>query len=137
MHRLRGILGGFIGTAGAVVSSLCCLLPLLVILLGLGSGAFMATTMKYTAVFVPFGILSVAAGFYLHFRERVRCARDGCRMAGGRWNLALLTLSAAVVAVTLFLTLFPVLASDLLTWAMAGQEKASSHQMEIPRGAGR
>jgi hypothetical protein len=30
-----------------VLSSLCCLLPLAVIVLGLGSGAFMAVTMRY------------------------------------------------------------------------------------------
>jgi hypothetical protein len=33
--------------AGALLSSLCCLLPLAVIVLGLGSGAFMAATMQY------------------------------------------------------------------------------------------
>jgi hypothetical protein len=33
--------------AGALLSSLCCLLPLAVIVLGLGSGAFMAVTMQY------------------------------------------------------------------------------------------
>ncbi len=32
---------------GADLSSLCCLLPLTVIVLGLGSGAFMAVTMRY------------------------------------------------------------------------------------------
>jgi hypothetical protein len=32
---------------GALLSSLCCLLPLAVIVLGLGSGAFMAVTMQY------------------------------------------------------------------------------------------
>ena len=38
------------------MSSLCCVLPLAIVLLGLGSGAFMATTMKYTAIFVPIGV---------------------------------------------------------------------------------
>ncbi len=31
---------------GALLSSLCCLLPLAVIVLGLGSGAFLAVTMR-------------------------------------------------------------------------------------------
>jgi hypothetical protein len=137
MERLQAMLGGAIGVSGAVVSSLCCLLPLLVILLGLGSGAFMATTMKYTAVFVPIGIASVGAGFYLHVRERHRCARGRCRMAGGPWNLALLTFSALVVAITTFLALFPATASDLLLWAMTSRERAPSHSMEMPPGAGR
>jgi hypothetical protein len=41
-----GSLGASVAAwAGAVLSSLCCLLPLAVIALGLGSGAFMAVTM--------------------------------------------------------------------------------------------
>lgn len=36
---------GLVSAWSAFVASLCCLLRLVVILLGLGSGAFMATTM--------------------------------------------------------------------------------------------
>lgn len=39
--------------SGAVLSSLCCLLPLTVIVLGLGSGAFMAVTMRYRWLLIP------------------------------------------------------------------------------------
>lgn len=119
MLRLRAFFGGLISIAGAVVSSLCCLLPVTIVLLGLGSGAFMATTMKYTAVFVPVGIVGVTAGFYLHFREKHRCRREGCPMAGSAWTLAVLTVSAGVVATALFLTLFPGISSKLLMWAVA------------------
>src|SRR5260370_7927562 len=38
---------------GALLSSLCCLLPLAVIVLGLGSGAFMAVTMYYRWLLIP------------------------------------------------------------------------------------
>ena len=79
---------------GAVLSSLCCLLPLAVIALGLGSGAFMAVTMRYRWLFIPAGILGVAIGFALYARERRRCAAAACRMAGSRVTLALLILAA-------------------------------------------
>jgi hypothetical protein len=45
--RLEALGASITAWAGAVLSSLCCLLPLAVILLGLGSGAFMAVTMQY------------------------------------------------------------------------------------------
>src|SRR6266851_1897715 len=45
--KLRSLSAGVAALAGAVLSSLCCLLPLTVIALGLGSGAFMAVTMQY------------------------------------------------------------------------------------------
>jgi hypothetical protein len=67
--------------AGALLSSLCCLLPLIVIALGLGSGAFMAVTMQYRWILIHTGILGVLAGFALYIRERRRCEALACRMA--------------------------------------------------------
>jgi len=56
MDRFRGLVGGIAGMAGATLASLCCLLPLTVVVLGLGSGAFMATTMVYRWLFIPAGV---------------------------------------------------------------------------------
>ncbi len=137
MARLRQVLAGLISVSGAFVSSLCCVLPVAIVLLGLGSGAFMAATMKYTSIFVPIGVASVIAGFWLHLRERRRCAREGCRMAGGVLNLALLTLSAMVVATAVFFTVFPGASSELLMWATATHGQDASHTMEMPMGSPR
>ena len=132
MTRFQGVLGGFVSAGGAFVSSLCCVLPMTIVLLGLGSGAFMAATMRYTAIFVPVGAFSVTAGFYLYFRERRRCARQGCRLAGGAWNLALLTVSAVVVAAAVFFTVFPGLSSDVLMWATSRQGGGAPHAIDMP-----
>jgi hypothetical protein len=102
---------------GAVLSSLCCLLPLAVILLGLGSGAFMAVTMQYRWLLIPVGVLGVGAGFVFYARERRRCDQLGCRMAGSRITLVLLILAALVVATSVALDRFPEMTSDLLAWA--------------------
>lgn len=91
----------------------------------------MATTMKYTSSFVPFGVLSVTAGFYLHFRERRRCALEGCRMVSGKLTL-LLTVAAIVVSAAVFFTIFPGLSPNLLIWAMSGHGAAASHTMHVP-----
>ena len=99
---------------GAVLSSLCCLLPLTVIVLGLGSGAFMAVTMRYRWVLIPAGVLGVTIGFVLYVRERRRCQQLACRMAGSRITLGLLILAGAVVATSIVLDRFPDLTSELL-----------------------
>lgn len=122
---------------GAVVSSLCCVLPLAIVLLGLGSGAFMATTMQYTSVFVPIGVISVSTGFYLHLRERRRCAREGCSMAGTALSLILLSVSAVVVALALFFTLFPALSSDILLRATGRSGAGDGTTMSMPTGVSR
>ena len=101
--------------AGAVLSSLCCLLPLAIIVLGLGSGAFMAVTMKYRGILIPAGVVGVTTGFVLYVRERARCNAAACRMAGSRVTLAMLLIASLVVTMSIALDRFPELTSDLLT----------------------
>lgn len=118
--RQTSVAGAFTAWTGAVLSSLCCLLPLAVVLLGLGSGAFMAVTMQYRWLLIPAGMAGVGTGFFLYFRERRRCDRLGCRMAGSRLTLTLLAGAAAVLATEITLAGFPELTADLLTRAAGG-----------------
>ena len=123
---------GLAAWAGAVLSSLCCLLPLAVIVLGLGSGAFMAVTMQYRWILIPAGVLGVTTGFVLYVRERQRCAQFACRMAGSRITLALLIVASFVVATSIVLDRFPEMTSDLLArlTERAGQGRDGGHDMK-------
>lgn len=115
--KRASVWSGFAAGTGAVLSSLCCLLPVAVILLGLGSGAFMAVTMQYRWLLIPAGVLGVGAGFLLYARERRRCNQLGCRMAGGRITLVLLIGAGIVVATAITLVIFPAITTDLIMWA--------------------
>jgi hypothetical protein len=77
------------------------LLPLTVIVLGLGSGAFMTVTMQYRWLLIPAGVLGVVTGCVLYVRERRRCAALACRMAGSRITLVLLVVASVVVATSI------------------------------------
>jgi len=112
--RFAALTAGLVAWLGAALASLCCLLPLTVIVLGLGSGAFMATTMQYRWILVPAGIVGIAAGFVLYVRERRRCNALACRMAGSRITLGLLVVAGLVVAAAALLDRFPESTSDLL-----------------------
>lgn len=112
--QVSDVKSGSLGVVAATVSSLCCLLPLVVILLGLGSGAFMMTTMQYRAIFIPAGIIGVALGWLLYFRERKRCTAMACRMAGGYLNMGLLLLASLLVTGAVILDQFPNFTADLL-----------------------
>lgn len=114
------VAGAFTAWTGAALSSLCCLLPLAVVLLGLGTGAFMAVTMQYRWLLIPVGGLGVGAGFALYFRERRRCDQLGCRMAGSRVMLGLLMAAAVVLAAEVALAVLPALTADLLMRATGG-----------------
>src|SRR5256886_4700390 len=102
---------GLAAWARALLSSLCCLLPLAVIVLGLGSGAFMAVTMRYRWLLIPAGVIGVTAGFVLYLRERRRCNALACRLAGRRVPLPLLIVAGPVVATSLVPERFPEISS--------------------------
>ena len=123
---------GLAAWAGALLSSLCCLLPLAVIVLGLGSGAFMAVTMRYRWFLIPTGVIGVTAGFVLYVRERRRCTALACRMAGSRVTLTLLIVAGLVVATSIVLDRFPEMSSDLLVRLTDGgtHGSASGYKMD-------
>ncbi len=58
---------GLVSLAAAFAASLCCVLPLTIVLLGLGSGAFMMVTMQFRPILYPLGLAGLAAGAYLLF----------------------------------------------------------------------
>ncbi len=117
---------------GAILSSLCCLLPLAVIVLGLGSGAFMAVTMRYRWILIPLGVVGVVTGFVLYVRERRRCDAMACRMAGSRMTLALLIAAGVIVTTSIVLDRFPEVTSDLLARLTDGGDRGShsGHDMK-------
>ena len=123
---------GLSAWAGALLSSLCCLLPLAIIVLGLGSGAFMAVTMRYRWLLIPAGVTGVTTGFVLYVRERRRCTALACRMAGSRITLTLLIVAGLVVATSIVLDRFPEMSSDLLVRLTDGgtHGSASGHKMD-------
>ena len=115
---LSGVKAGLVSFSSALVASLCCLLPLAVVALGLGSGAFMMVTMQYRYIFIPAGVIGVGIVYYLYFKEKRRCSSIGCSFVGRKTNLALLVVATGVVAAALFLDFFPALTSDYLQMAM-------------------
>jgi hypothetical protein len=109
---------GVVSFSSAIVASLCCLLPLAVVLLGLGSGAFMMVTMQYRSIFLPVGVIGVALGYLLYFREKRRCNSLGCSFVARKTNVALLLIATVAVGAAIILDLFPDLTSELLQGAM-------------------
>ncbi len=115
---LGAVKAGLVSFSSALIASLCCLLPLAVILLGLGSGAFMMVTIQYRYIFLPVGVIGLGTGYYLYFKEKQRCSSIGCTFVGRKTNLALLLVATVMVAGALLLDFFPGLTSDYLQMAM-------------------
>lgn len=98
-----------VGILSAIVASICCVGPLLLILLGLGSlglGAFFGT---YHWLFIGAGLTILVFAWTLYFREKRRCEAEQCEMRNKKVTQT--TLTAATLAV-----LF-VLGANLYTYA--------------------
>lgn len=67
------------------------------VFLGIGSGAFMMTTMKFQPVLFPLGLIGLATSYYLYFRERRRCKTEVCAMVGKTFNLVTLILASVIM----------------------------------------
>lgn len=94
---------GIVALLSAGLASICCIGPLLVTALGLGSLGLAAGLAQYRALFLTLTAVILAAGFYLAYRKRtVACPDGSCELRSGsrtmKAGLWLATALAATVA---------------------------------------
>ena len=104
--RLFDMTPGLVGIVTGFGASLCCVLPLTVVALGLGSGAFMSITMAYRPILYPIGLIGLGTSYYLYFRQKRVCDLKACRMEGKRFNLALLAASTVLMGTITYVDFF-------------------------------
>ena len=106
-----GRLAPGIGIVSALVAGTCCLLPLVLIGLGLAGAGLMMT---YTWLTLPLGTVGLAGALVLYTRAR-RCGNHAeCGLLEGRLGQAILGLASMMVISALLLRLFPSWTSRLL-----------------------
>ncbi len=91
----------YVGILSAALGSICCVGPLLLIALGLGTSA--AIIGRYHWIFVGAAIVVLVWAWTKHFREKAQCACEHRAMYGRR--ISLLTLTVASVIVVAFAAL--------------------------------
>lgn len=104
--KLTDYAPGVTGAATGIGASLCCVLPLSVVFLGLGSGSFMLLTMEYRLVLYPVGLLGLAASYYFFFRRKRACDLQSCRMQGKWFNITMITFSTVLMAAVTYVDFF-------------------------------
>ena len=92
-----------IGISAAVLSSICCIGPLLLAGVGLGGFGIGAWIGIYHWHFMAVAGLALGLAWYFYLRERRRCKTERCEMARG--NATRVTLSLATLVVLGFLGL--------------------------------
>jgi copper chaperone CopZ len=85
----------YAGILSAVLGSICCVGPLLLVALGLGTAAAMIG--RYHWLFVTAAIGVLAWAWIKYFREKTRCACEHQAMSGRSLNLPTLLIASAIV----------------------------------------
>ena len=86
----------------AVAASLCCILPLIAVLLGATGFAASAVIEHWRPYLLAITLGLLAVGFYLAYRPRRGACESGsvcARTPLGRWNRAILWLATAIIIV--------------------------------------
>lgn len=92
-----------LGIFSAVFASICCVGPLVLILLGLGTLGIGAIIGKYHWYFVGGGVFLISIAWRYYFKEKRACDLKSCQMENK--NVTLVTLIIATLIVTFFIGL--------------------------------
>ena len=113
---MKSRFGSLISTLVATLSASCCVLPVVLLVLGFTSLGPFAVLMRYRPITLPFSFLMLASAFYVVYRPQAEadCARGVCSPRTLRRQRQIVWLSAGLMI------LFTILASLPITMTLAG-----------------
>jgi copper chaperone CopZ len=89
------------GIFGGLIASMCCISPLLIVILGIGSVTFALTIATYKTWFIVAGALVTGTALWYQLRRR-----NSCNLQGIRKNKALIITSAVTFAVVYSISIY-------------------------------
>ncbi len=72
----KGIISG---TGSGIVTTICCVGPLIIILLGLGTFSLALNVSQYRPYFIALGIFFLLLSIFLHLRKKNSCSVKGLK----------------------------------------------------------
>lgn len=102
-----------IGIFSAIFASICCVGPLVLILLGLGTLGMGAIIGKYHWWFLGGGVLLVTIAWKAYFKENKVCELKSCQMENKRLTQVILILATLIVIFFAGLNLYSYLGNSL------------------------
>ncbi len=95
-----------LGILSALLASACCLGPMLLVLLGLGSLGLGAVLGRYHWWFIGTALTLLVGAWRRYLKEAARCRAGSCAMARGKTTRMALLLASVVVAVFVGLNVY-------------------------------
>ncbi len=102
--------GSLIATVAATLSASCCVLPVILLVLGFVSLGPFALLMRYRSITLPFSFLLLGAAFYVVYRPQARadCAKGVCSPKALRRQRQLVWFSAVLMVLFTALAYVPI-----------------------------
>lgn len=121
-----------LGILSALFASVCCVTPLILVLLGLGSLGIGAVLGRFHWWFLGAALILLTTAWRRYVQERRRCATERCEMASGtptRWTLLV---ASFVVAVFAGLNVYTFASQRQQTVSVPGGLSATATEVIIP-----
>ncbi len=116
MGDLKTRPGSLVATVAATLSASCCVLPVILLVMGFTSLGPFALLMQYRSITLPFSFLMLGAAFYVVYRPQAKadCAQGVCTPRALHRQRQMVWFSAVLMV------LFTVLAYVPITMTLAG-----------------
>lgn len=95
-----------LGIFSAILASICCVGPLLLIALGLGSLGFGALIGQYHWWFIGAAVVLLAYAWRSYLVEAARCRTESCQMVRGKTTRTALTVASIIVVLFVGLNVY-------------------------------
>lgn len=95
-----------LGIFSAIFASICCVGPVVLILLGLGTLGIGAIIGKYHWWFLSAGILLIIIAWRYYFKEKKTCDLRACQMENKKLTLFILVIATLIVIFFIGLNLY-------------------------------
>ena len=104
---------GYLATA---FGSLCCIVPLILLGVGLGGTMLPMFFVSYKVPFLTVAVMALGLAWFLYLRDKKRCLAEGCPLVGARFRLWMLRGNTLAVVVFMLISLTPmgVVAGNIL-----------------------
>ncbi len=96
------------GCLAAGLATSCCLLPLLLAMVGLGGSVLTAVLVQYKAYLMAVAFAALVYAWVHYARDATQCASQACALVGGRLRKWLLGVNTGMVVLVFLLTYTPV-----------------------------
>ena len=95
-----------LGILSAFIASICCIGPLVLVLLGLGSLGVGVVISKYHWYFILAAVALITFGWRSYLKEKKTCNLKGCQMENKRITLITLIISSLIVCIFALLNFY-------------------------------